>query len=185
MTLRTMGVFAAAVFAMPCVLAQGADEKKAPEMPKPAPEMAQLDYFEGSWTCEGTMQPSPFGPGGKMKSTAKIHDDLGGFWQSGMIKGTVVNMPDFEGMFHSSYDPATKQYFMLWVDNMGAWSRTTSKGWEGDKMVYEGDSQMGVETMRGRDTFVKSGGAMKHTSEMQIDGKWTLIGDETCRKSAK
>jgi len=196
MNSRTMGALAAAVLvaAASGALAQGAAdaekkgaaEKKAPELPKPAPEMVKLDYFEGTWTCEGTTKDSPFGPGGKMTSSAKIKDDLAGFWQSGNIKGTMANMPPFEGMFHTTYEPASKQYLMLWVDNMGAWSRSTSKGWEGDKMVYEGEMSMGGQKMMGRDTFVKDGeGTMKHSWEMQMDGKWTPMGDETCKKTSK
>ena len=186
MSMRTMGPLAAVlVSAVPALWAQAAAEKKAPEMPKPAAEMSKLDYFEGDWTCEGTMFPSPFGPGGKMTSTARIKDDLGGFWQTGMIKGNSPAMPPFEGLFHTTYDPAGKQYVMLWVDNMGAWARSTSPGWQGDKMVYEGEGHMGGQTMMGRDTFAKAAdGSMKHTWEMQMDGKWVPMGDETCRKGA-
>ena len=35
-----------------------------------------------------------------------------------------------------------KQFVMLWADNMGGWSQSTSSGWKGDVMVYEGDSHM-------------------------------------------
>jgi hypothetical protein len=158
----------------------------APAMPKPAAEMAQLKYFDGSWTCDGTMTPSPMGPGGKMTSTVKSHTDLGGFWQSGVVKSTGGGMPGaFEGMFHMTYDPAAKGYTMLWVDNMGAWAHSTSKGWEGDTIVFEGESVMGGQKMMGRDTFTKAAaGSMKHTWEMQMEGKWTPAGDETCKKAA-
>jgi hypothetical protein len=121
-----------------------------------------------------------------MTSTARIHDDLGGFWQSGRIKGTMPGMPTFEGMFHTTYDPAAKQYVMLWVDSIGASARSTSRGWQGDKIVYEGEMQMGGQKMMGRDTFAKAaGGSMKHSWEMQVDGKWVPMGDETCRKAEK
>jgi hypothetical protein len=33
--------------------------------PKPAPELERLTYFSGTWTSEGDMKPSPWGPGGK------------------------------------------------------------------------------------------------------------------------
>jgi hypothetical protein len=201
MNLRAIGAVAAAVLlaAAPAVLAQGAAEApkadaakkdstgaKAPEIPKPAPEMAMLDYFEGTWTCEGQTKDSPFGPGGKITSSATIHDAMRGFWQAGEIKGTMPNMPAFEGRFHTTYDPSTKQYTMLWVDSMGAWARSTSSGWQGDKMVYEGEMHMGGQKAMGRDTFMKSGAdTMKHSWEMQMDGKWTPMGDETCKKTSK
>src|SRR5262249_30999873 len=38
------------------------------EKPKPAPELKKLDYFVGTWTAQGNVEPGPlgsFGPGGK------------------------------------------------------------------------------------------------------------------------
>jgi hypothetical protein len=155
----------------------------AQEMPKPAPEMAQLNFFEGNWTCEGKANDSPLGPGGALKTTADIRDDLGGFWQSGVIKGTMANMPPFEGRFHVTFDPGQKQYTMLWVDNMGGWSQSTSSGWKGDTLVYEGDSHMGPETIKSRDTFSRSGTTMlKHVWEANVQGKWMTLGEENCTK---
>ena len=43
---------------------------------------------------------------------------------------------------------------------------------------------MGGKKFATRDTFAKgAGGTMRHTSEMQTDGKWTPLGDETCQKA--
>lgn len=154
--------------------------------PKPAPEMAQIAYFEGSWTCDGKMFETPMGPAGSMTSTADIRKELNGHFQSGTIKGSAANMPPFEGRFHVTYDAGMKQYVMLWVDNMGGWSQSTSTGWKGDVMVYEGEGHMGGQTMKSRDTFTKSGAAsMKHSWEMQMDGKWMPAGEETCTKMKK
>ena len=33
------------------------DKPKAPEMPKPPEELKAEQWFVGSWTCKGTMQP--------------------------------------------------------------------------------------------------------------------------------
>jgi hypothetical protein len=42
---------------------------------------------------------------------------------------------------------------------------------------------MGTQTMKVRDTFTKGGaGSMKHTWEMQVNGKWIPAGEETCSK---
>jgi uncharacterized protein DUF1579 len=172
------GVAAAFVLAVP--LAIGASTQEAP---KPAPEMAQIAFFEGSWTCEGKMFATPMGPAGEMKSTADIRKDMNGFFQTGTIKGTMANMPPFEGHFYATYDAGMKRFVMLWVDNMGGWAQNTSAGWKGDVMVYEGDGHMGGQTVKGRDTFTKTGtNAMKHATEMQLNGKWTPAGEETCRK---
>jgi hypothetical protein len=69
------GVAAAFVLAAP--LAIGASTQDAP---KPAPEMSQIAFFEGSWTCEGKMFATPMGPAGEMKSTADIRKDMNGFF---------------------------------------------------------------------------------------------------------
>lgn len=186
--------FVAAAFAalIPCAFAQGAaDNKKmdkpagAMAAPKPAAEMANLKFFDGRWSCSGEGVMEPGGPSMKMTSSVKSHSDLGGFWQSGMVKGTTAGMPPFEGMFHMTWDAAAKQYVMLWVDNMGGWSQERASGWEGDKLVFTGDMQMGTQKMRARDTFTrKADGGMAHMGEAEVGGQWVKMMDETCKKSA-
>jgi hypothetical protein len=43
---------------------------------KPAPEIAQIAYFEGMWTCEGKTFETPMGPAGAMKGRA-VRDAVG------------------------------------------------------------------------------------------------------------
>ena len=161
-------------------VAGGASQQPGP--PKPAAEMSQLASMDGSWTCDGKSFESPMGPAGTMKSTAQISKDLGGHFQTGHIKGTGSGMA-FEGRFHTTYDAAKKQFVMLWVDNMGAWAQNTSSGWKGDVMVFEGEGHMAGQTMKSRDTFTKSGAkSMKHTWEVEANGKWMPAGEETCTK---
>lgn len=151
--------------------------------PKPAPEMAQIAFFEGAWTCSGKMFETPMGPAGAMTSSAEIRTDLNGHFQSGHIKGTAPNQPPFEGRFHVTYDTGMKQYVMLWVDNMGGWAQSSAAGWKGDTLVYEGEGHMGGQTMKSRDTFTRGGpSTMKHAWEMQVKGKWMPAGEETCTK---
>jgi uncharacterized protein DUF1579 len=196
MTARSItGSLAAVAFAVavPCTFGQDVKGRPAQkpvkadmEVPKPAPEMSQLRFFDGSWTCAGTMSPSPFGPGGKMTSTVRSQTDLGGFWQSGTVKGTSPGMPPFEGRFNMTYDPTAKRHVMLWVDNMGGWAHSSASGWDGDKIVFAGDSFMAGKKFSTRDTFTKAtGGTMRHSWEVQTDGKWAPVGDETCKKGAK
>ena len=63
--------------------------------PKPAAEMSQLAYFEGSWACSGKMFESPMGPAGPMTGNVVVRKDLNGHFQSGVVKGTSPNMPPF------------------------------------------------------------------------------------------
>jgi hypothetical protein len=171
----TFGVVTAVVLVSVGLLAQ--------EAPKPAPEMSQLAFFEGSWTCQGKVSESPMGPAGEMQTSADIKKDLNGFFQSGTIRGTMKGQPPMEGRFHVTYDQTGKQFVMMWVDNFGGWAQNMSTGWKGDTMVYTGDAHMGPMTMKTRDTFTRSaGGTMKHMWEAEMNGKWTTLGEETCKK---
>ena len=151
--------------------------------PKPAAEMDQIAFFEGSWSCKGKTFETPMGPAGEMTSTVDIRKELNGHFQGGTVKGTMPNQPPFEGRLHVTYDSGMKQFVMLWVDNMGGWAQSMSPGWKGDTFVYEGEGHMGGQTMKSRDTFTRSGtGSMKHTWAMQMNGKWVTAGEETCTK---
>jgi hypothetical protein len=183
MTTRwVVGIFSAAAAALlPCAVVQAAPD----QAPKPPAEMSNVKWFDGNWTCAGNAEPGPMGPGGKTTSTVKSHVNLGGFWQSGMVRSSMANMPAMEGMFHITYDPGPKQYVMLWMDNMGGYSKETSSGWEGDKIAFGGSMAMGGKEMQVRDNFTKTGPAsMKHDYEGQMDGKWTPMGSETCKRAA-
>lgn len=186
------GALAAAAFALaaPCALAQAAAEKKTDKpaeamVPKPAAEMSNLAFFEGSWSCSGEGAMEPGGPMMKMNSSVEARSGLGGFWQVGTVKVPATGgMPAFEGMFHTTWDPAAKQYVMLWVDNMGGWSTSRAPGWVSDAFVYTGEGQMGDKKMATRDTFTrKADGSMVHLGEMQVEGKWVKAMEETCKKA--
>src|SRR5947209_17657756 len=58
---------AALVAALLCAVLAAAQD--SPQVPKPAPELQKLNYFNGTWKMEGDMKPSPFGPGGKFTGT--------------------------------------------------------------------------------------------------------------------
>jgi hypothetical protein len=109
---------------------------------------------------------------------------MGGFWQAGSVKATSAGGPGFEGMFHTTYDSGQKRYVMLWVDSTGAFSQETAPGWDGDKIVYTGDGTMNGQKMQLRDTFTKTSDGFKHVAEMQANGQWASMGEETCKKAA-
>ena len=163
------------------LVAAGSAQQQGP--PKPAAEMAQIAFFEGTWTCSGKMMESPIGPAANTTSNVQIQKDLNGHFQTGVIKGTAVNLPPFEGRYQATYDAGMKQFVMMWADNMGGWSQTTSAGWKGDTITYEGESHMAGQTMKTREVFTKSGAAaMKHISEGEMNGKWMPLGEESCTK---
>jgi hypothetical protein len=198
MTARSItGMFVAAALAVavPCTYAQEKPAEKPakpaasapaapPAAPKPPAEMSQLKFFEGNWTCKGEMSPGPGAPMVKSTSSVKSATALGGFWQAGTVRGTMPGMPAFEGKFHMTYDPGAKQYVMVWVDNMGSRATSMAPGWEGDAIAFTGEGVMGGQKIMGRDTFTKKEGALVHKTEMELEGKWTNMGEETCKKAA-
>ena len=199
MTARSItGLFVAAALAaaVPCTYAQEKPAEKpaakpaekpaaaAPAAPKAPAEMSQLKFFEGNWTCKGEMAPGPGAPMVKSTSSVRSATTLGGFWQAGTVKGTMPGLPPFEGKFHMTYDPGAKQYVMIWVDNMGGRSTSTASGWEGDVIAFTGEGIMGGQKMMARDTFTKKAGALVHKAEMQVEGNWANMGEETCNKAA-
>ncbi|MGH9316776.1 MAG: DUF1579 family protein, partial [Thermoanaerobaculia bacterium] len=148
---------------------------RAQEPPKPAPELAQLKVFEGSWMCEGNSPAGPFGPAHKTRSAWQTKLDLDGFWYTGTV--TEMNTPEnphpVRGMFHEGYDGAAKQFLMIWVDNFGTWATETSPGWQGDTMVFTGDQNVMGEKATARDTFVKKGNTeVTHRYDLNMKGQW-------------
>lgn len=157
----------------------------AQDVPKPAPELSQVKYFAGSWKCAGDAPASPFGPAHKTQSSLMIKPDLDGFWYAGMMTEvkTASNPHPVKGMIHVGYDPAAKQYVMVWLDNFGSWATETSPGWQGDTMVWTGEQNVMGEKATARDTFVKkSDREYTHKFELNMKGQWGTIIDETCKK---
>ncbi len=114
-------------------------------------------------------------------------DSMRGFWLSGRV--TEAKTPEspmpMEGMFHLTWDPGSKQYVMLWVDNTGGWAQENSAGWQGDTIVWSGDAWAGGQKAGMKDSFTfKGAGEMLHTMEINMTGQWLPLGQETCRAVA-
>ena len=177
-TLAMLGL--AVLSAVPTAFAQGA------QPPRPPKEMAQLKAFQGAWLCHGNVPAGRYGPARKTASTIKIDGDLDGMWFSGRIGDlpSKGNPHPFKGVVHMGYDALAKNYVMLWIDNTGGRATQTSSGWEGDKMVWLGDGSMEGKKIAARDTFTRKGADLQHLGELQMDGKWVVVQDELCKRSA-
>ena len=153
--------------------------------PKPAPELQQLKWFEGTWGCQGDAPASPFGPAHKTQSTLTAKSGLGGYWVLGTVKEakTAENPQPVEGVLQIGYDTAGKHFIFNWVDNFGSFSTETSAGWQGDTMSWSGEQNVMGQKMKVRDSFTKKGAAeFTHKFEYENKGKWEPIVDETCKK---
>ncbi len=164
-----------------------ADKPMGP--PKPAPEMAQLGYFAGSWHCSGKTFATPMGPEHATEGTAHGQMTLGGFRL--VINydetKTALNPMPYHVLQVMGWDAGAKAFDSACFDVFGGSCTQTSAGWKGDDLVFEGSAMMGGQKMGARDTFTKvSASELKHKGEMQgADGKWMMGDEETCHKTGK
>ena len=156
-----------------------------PPAPKPAAELDQLKMFEGTWRCDGKQPAGPMGPEQVYKSSFKGKKDVDSFWlafEYSQKKSKVHNMPITAKGF-LGYDPAAKKYVTMGVDNMGGSISESSSGWEGDKLVFSGDGQMGGQKISFRETYTKkSDKEMTWSGEMKMGKDWIPVGTDTCKR---
>ena len=133
--------------------------RRRPRRPSRPPELDQLKMFEGTWRCDGKQPAGPMGPEQVYKSSFKGKKDVDNFWlafEYAQKKSKVHTMPITAKGF-LGYDPATKKYVTMGVDNMGGSISESSPGWEADKLVFTGDGQMGGQKISFRETYTKKG----------------------------
>ena len=191
--MRTLPIILATLALSGTVAAVEKSEKKAaapklaaaPAAPKPAPEVDRLKYFVGSWHCEGIDFASPLGPEHPMVETVTAKTDLDDFWviQRVTEKKTKENQNPLDGIYAWTYDPGQKKFVATWNDNTGGWATQSSKGWEGDKLVFLGEYASGSRKMAARDTYTKkSDQELVHSFEIKSKHGWKKVDEETCKK---
>jgi hypothetical protein len=131
---------------------QGTETKKpasAPagmEAPKPSPEIEKLTkWMVGTWQTDENFAPAPeFGMpnGGKGKGISTVKLGPGGFSLIDDYKSRNV-MGRFAGHGVTYWDPAEKVYKSFWIDSMSGKGETQSGKWEGNDLVFLGESDMG------------------------------------------
>lgn len=190
-------MLAAAVAAlMFCPMLSAADAAKPAAAPKPAAaaaapaapsEFAQLDFFLGDWTCTGKAFASEMGPEHATAATVHAAKAVGGHWLHINYdeKKTAANPAPFQVGVYMGYDASQKQFVERCVDTFGGYCDQSSKGWNGDTLVFEGTGHGGPAPMGVRDTFVRKGaGELTHSGEMQgPDKQWAKTDEESCKKS--
>ncbi|HET7063371.1 MAG TPA: DUF1579 family protein [Rudaea sp.] len=161
-----------------------ADAPPAP--PSPPAELAQLDFFVGTWNCSGKAFATPMGPEHATTATVHAAKEVGGRWVRTNYdeNKTAANPMPYHVVAHFGYDSAKKQFVNSCVDVFGGYCTTTSSGWNGDTMIFEGPVNGMPEPGSGRDTFTRKGAnQLTHMGEMQgPDKKWIKTDEETCRK---
>lgn len=153
--------------------------------PGPSPKLKEVNYFVGNWHCAGTGFAFMGMPEHKTSGTVEASWTLDGYWLSFYYRESKAssNPHPVAVRIYWGWDEQTKKFSAGAVDNMGGYYIQSSPGWEGDKMTFDGDVHSGGATMKVRDVFTKmSATKVEHMAEVEMDGKWSKLDEETCTK---
>jgi hypothetical protein len=132
---------------------------------KPAPEMAQVNWLVGMWSVESFVESVPDQPAERGTSlVAPLYD---GVW--------LQIRDDYPGgtqdFGYLGYSTLAKQWTSVSIDSLGNANVATSKGWEGDRLVFEGDFLILGVKARLRQTLTRIG-----PDEYRVDNEELLPG---------
>jgi len=149
------------------------------QMPKPAPELKQYDYFVGSWKLDGDAKPSPMGPGGKMTMTEDVHWMQGGFFVVSHSKFSGAGMGEGSGVSVMGYDTDQKKYTYNEFNSFGEASKSTGT-FDGKTWTWYGEDKMG----KGKFVMnITSPNSYTFQYDMSQDGtNWTTVMTGTATK---
>jgi len=153
--------------------------------PGPNPKLKELKYFAGTWQCTGVGYAFMGQP--EHKTSAMVEESwiLNDYWMSMRYheSKTALNAWPVDVRISWGWDEQAKKFASGAIDNMGAYFIQYSPGWEGDKMTWDGEVHTPGPTMKVRDVFTKvSAKKVEHMAEVEMDGKWTKLDEETCTR---
>ena len=153
---------------------------------KPPAEADALKMFVGNWTCEGTAMLGP-GKTAKIKATAKVKNELGGFWQTFVY--TEQKTKDYPmavtAMGTWGWEAQSKKFVRAEFQSSGGYVTGTSTGWTGDTFTWDLEVSNFMGKMASKHTFTKKGDKeFVHKLEVKMPGSPgpVPIFDVTCKK---
>jgi hypothetical protein len=157
--------------ALATITPAAAQEPPAPPT-KPAAENDALKMFAGNWTCEGTAMLGPEKTV-KIKATAKVKNELGGFWQSFVY--TEQKTKDYPmavtAMGTWGWDGQSKKLVRGEFQSGGGYVTGTSTGWAGDTLTWDLEVSNFMGKMSAKHTFTRKGDkAFAHKIEAKLPG---------------
>jgi Protein of unknown function (DUF1579) len=137
----------------------------------PSPEVNKLDYFSGNWTIEATVNPGPWGAGGKFISNGTCEWLKGGYF---VVSRVEFSMPaelggDGTALAVFGYDADKKSYTEDRFDSQGRHLITTGT-LSGDTWTWSGENNYGGMTIKQRLS-------MKVTSPNSYTSKYEVSAD--------
>jgi hypothetical protein len=153
------------------------------QAPKPGPELKKLEYFVGTWSSEGEMKPSPFGPGGKFTGTEQIEWMDGDFFLVGHAEGDS-SMGHEKSLSVWGYDADKKVYTYHAFNSMGEAISATGTA-AGDSWNWTSEETMAGKLMRSRYT-IKTASPTSYTFKLEMQpegGEWgTMMEGKASKK---
>ena len=135
---------------------------------RPSEQLSAEKWFVGTWSCKGTERQS----GHAIADTTTFSMELGGSWLQERItaggRTLVEGFAGWDGVQHVRYD------FLI-----GGMARLTSKGFNGDTIVFEGERMVGRQKQAMKHTITKKG-ENAFQSAFEIEGKTAF--EETCTR---
>jgi hypothetical protein len=107
----------------------------------------------------------------------RVEPTAGGTWLTGQGKARdgSLNSRDMWGR-----DPLTREIIRVVFDGSGAFATIRSPGWQGDRLVLEGDVRSGGGTVRVRESLERQGpGRFRAVWEANRSGAWVPYSIET------
>ncbi len=176
------GMLLAIGFAMCLLPTVSFAQQSAPAAPAKAPvEMDQLKPFVGGTVeCKGKNFASPVSPEHATRATGTSNLELDGFWYVVQYseKKTAVNPTPGKTRNAFGYDPTSKKFVSIFIDNLGGHGMETADTVSADKVVYTGTYTLNGTDYNLRDTYTPTG----HVGEIQVGGDWKKADEETCTK---
>ncbi len=134
----------------------------AMEMPKVPQEVIDLSKkMAGTWKCEGKVHNPMDGSTRDTTGNLQFSVDLDKFWLKSSLTETKTKTP-FKFESFVTYDPASKKWAEVSIDNIGGYRVLTSDGMK-DKVI----------------TWTGQGTAMGHT--VQVKAVHTVVSDKNVK----
>jgi hypothetical protein len=131
-------------------------DASAQQMPKPSPEIKRLSRaFVGKWRVTGKILDEQWAPGGADGTGFEtVRRGPGGFTIINDSRMDFGKMGPFSGHGVTYYDAAKKGYTGIWCDTWTPVCDSPGLGtWDGDKLVFNGEMQMGPQKIPMRQTY--------------------------------
>jgi Protein of unknown function (DUF1579) len=154
--------------------------------PEPAPELKKLDYFVGTWTSHGDVQPGPAGPGGKMTMTERYSWMAGRFFLMIRSRFKIGASASWSGLAFIGYDAARNLYTYDEFNSMGEAQHSTGI-LDGDTWIWTGEQHLGGKITKTRFSVTPlSPASYTFRFETSPDGmNWTIVAQEKATKKKK